>query len=104
MYGMGADVQVAFYVRGVERLTGIRPVFRYVVLETYPPYELSLIDLAPSALALAESKVERAIEIWAECLERDEWPGYDRRVASIEVPTWEEMRWLERQGEEAAAA
>jgi hypothetical protein len=103
MYGMGCDVQVAFYLRGVEKITGVRPVFRYVVQETYPPYELSVVDLAPSALALAEDKVERAIELWAVCLERGFWPGYSDQVASIEVPTFEEMRWLSRIGEEAAA-
>lgn len=103
MYGIGADVQVAFYMRGVERLTGIRPVFRYVVCETYPPYQLAVVDLAPSAMTLAEMKVQRAIDLWADCLARDSWPGYDRRVASIEVPTYEEMRWLERVGMEEAA-
>lgn len=102
MYGMGSDVQVAFYRRGVEKLTGVTPAFRYAVVETYPPYVLSVVDLAPSALALAEAKVDAAIEIWADCLTNDFWPGYDQRVASIELPTWEEMRWLEREAMEAA--
>jgi hypothetical protein len=100
MYGIGADVQVAFYMRGVERITGVRPSFRYVVQETYPPYELSVVDLAPSALALAEDKVEKALALWATCLERDFWPGYPTELASIEVPTWEETRWLERTSED----
>jgi hypothetical protein len=103
MYGMGSDLQVAFYIRGVERLTGVRPVFRYVVVETYSPYALSVVDLAPSALALAADKVQAAIDTWADCLQYDTWPGYGSRVASIEVPTYEEMRWLERTGEQAAA-
>jgi len=103
MYGMGCDVQVAFYLRGVEKVTGVRPAFRYVVQETYPPYELSVVDLAPSALALAEDKVDKAIALWGACLAADRWPGYSERVASIEVPTWEEMRWLERTGEDVAA-
>jgi hypothetical protein len=103
MYGMGCDVQVAFYTRGVEKLTGIRPLFRYAVIETYPPFALSVVDLAPSAVALGEEKVQRAIDLWAACLERDEWPGYDKRVASIELPTYEELRWLERDGAQEVA-
>lgn len=102
MYGIGGDLQVAFYMRGVERLTGVRPVFRYVVQETYPPYALSVVDLSPAALAFAESKVERAIELWSECVESGSWPGYSQLVASIELPTWAEMQWLEREGVEAA--
>lgn len=98
MYGIGADVQVAFYVRGIERITGVTPVFRYVVAETYPPYAVSVVDLAPSAFELGRAKVQRAIDVWAECVESGEWPAYDRRVASIDVPTWAEMQWLEREG------
>lgn len=96
-YGMGADMQVAFYVRGVERLTGTRPVFRYCVVETYEPYALSVVDLAPSAMALAEEKVQRAIDLWAECLENDSWPSYTDQVASLELPGWEEEQWLQRE-------
>lgn len=102
MYGMGGDVQVAFYMRGVERLTGIKPVFRFVVVETYPPYALSVVDLAPSALALADDKVQRAVDLWATCLENDFWPAYPASVASIEVPTYEELNWLAREREAAA--
>ena len=101
MYGMGADMQVVFYMRGVERVTGIKPVFRYAVQETYPPYALSVVTLAPSALALANDKVQKAIDTWAVCVADDFWPAYPTDVASIEVPTYEELKWLERQ--EAAA-
>lgn len=98
-YSIGADVQTVFYMRGVWRLTGIRPVFRYVVVENYPPYALSVVDLAPSALALAEAKVQKAIDVWALCIEKDFWPAYPDRVASIEVPTWAELAWLDREQE-----
>ena len=102
LYGMNADVQVAFYMRGVERLTGIRPAFRFVVQETKEPYALSVVDLSPAALALAEEKVAKAIKVWELCLDRDMWPAYTTDVASIELPTWEELRWLETQEDEAA--
>jgi hypothetical protein len=106
MYGMGADIQAAFYVRGVQAVYGVTFCdFRWIVAETYPPYALSVIDLAPSALALANEKVEHALAVWKRCLERDEWPGYPARVASVDAPGWEEARWMERQAmaQEAAA-
>lgn len=101
-FGFGAEVQVAFYLRGCEKVLGVRPAWRYVVVETYPPYALSVVDLAPSALAIADDKVERAITLWHDCLEADHWPAYDNRVASLEIPTYVEMDWLERDGEVAA--
>jgi hypothetical protein len=101
MYGMGADVQVAFYLRGLRKLTGKQEAeFRFVVQETYAPYALSVVSLAPSAMALANDKVQKAIDLWAVCLEKDFWPAYPTKVASIEVPTWEEMRWLDKQGDD----
>jgi hypothetical protein len=103
MYGMGADVQVAFYLRGLRKLFGYQPTeqqWRFVVQETYPPYALSVVTLAPSALALADDKVQKAIDLWATCMEKDFWPAYPAKIASIEVPTWEEMRWLDKQGED----
>lgn len=99
MYGMGADVQVAWYLRGLKKLFGVDADWRFVVQECYPPYALSVIRLAPSAFALASDKVQKAIDLWALCLERDFWPAYPAAVASIEVPTWIEMDWLERQDE-----
>jgi hypothetical protein len=100
MYGMGADVQVAFYLRGLRKLTGLPKYdsdWLYVVQETYPPYALSVVTLAPSAMTIANDKVQTAIDLWARCIAEDSWPAYPARVASIEVPAWEENRWLERE-------
>jgi hypothetical protein len=103
LYTIGADVQVAFYSRGLERLTGVRPEWRYVVQETFPPFALSVISLGPDVLELGNAKLDRAIEIWARCLETNEWDGYPRRVCWAAAPAWEVTRWLEREAVEAAA-
>jgi len=82
------------------------PDFRFVVQETYPPYQLAVVSLAPSALALADAKVKRALAMWKECLATDRWDGYPDEIAYIEAPAWAEAQWLEREGhelEEAAA-
>ncbi len=104
MYGMGADMQVAFYLRGLRKITDGLPKndsdWRFVVQECYAPYALSAVTLAPSAMAIANDKVQKAIDTWALCIERDFWPAYPPKVASIEVPTWEELRWLEKTGDE----
>lgn len=96
MYGIGGDVQAAFYLRGAHAVLGLDPVFRFVVQETYPPYALSVVDLAPSALAIANDKVDYAINAWRRGLRDGVWPAYDRRLASLDIPPFEEMRWLER--------
>lgn len=102
LFSIGADVQTAFYLRGLKALTGVEAQMRYVVQETYPPYALSVVSLEPAVLALAEAKVESAIKRWRECLATDTWPGYPSEVCYAELPPWEETRFLER--EEANAA
>lgn len=105
LWDMGADIQVAFYQRGLKHLTGHVPDFRFVVVETAPPYALSVISLAPSALALAREKVDYAISTWRTCMATGEWPAYAPRVAHAESPAWAEMQWLEaRQLDQEAKA
>lgn len=101
LFSIGADVQAAFYLRGLMAISG-DAVFRWCVQETFPPYALSVVTLAPGAMALAEAKVDHALKVWKECLETDTWPAYPTRVAYADAPPWEMTRWLERDGEVAA--
>lgn len=96
MYGIGGDVQAAFYLRGCERVLGVRPEWRYVVQEVYPPYALSVVIPAASVLEIGGDKVEKALSIWRRCLELDEWPAYPAVAERVEIPSYEEARWLER--------
>jgi hypothetical protein len=106
LYSYGCDVQAAFYLRGINALYGDRSAgamvagmmsWRWVVVETSPPYGLSVIEPGPAVLELADAKVDAALKLWAECLERDSWPGYPTKVATAELPAWEEARWLARE-------
>lgn len=97
MWAIGAPLQARFYQRGVKALTGIEPVFRFCLIETQPPYAISFVDLAPAAAALADAQIEWALRTWAECLAKDEWPGYPQKVFSAEPPPWLEAEWLDRE-------
>jgi hypothetical protein len=97
MFGLGADVQAALYVRGVKAVFGVEAEFRFVVQETYPPYALAVIGLAPEAMALAERKVAWAIARWGECLASGQWPSYPTRTCWAELPPWEATRWMEQE-------
>jgi hypothetical protein len=103
LYGIGADLQHAFYCRGIKAVTGVQPVFRFVVQETFAPYALSVIQLTPAVVALANEKLNTALEIWKRCLETNVWPAYPQRVCWADLPPWEEARFLERDAMRAAA-
>jgi len=100
LFATGADVQAAFYIRGVQELYEVTPTWRWVVVETSPPYALSVITPGEDMLALARKKVDYALEVWRRCLATDTWPGYRPDVATAELPAWEEARWLDREAAE----
>lgn len=105
LFSIGADVQAAFYLRGLAANGGsLDADFRFVVQETFAPYALTVVSLGPDVMALAEKKVRYALAVWAKCLRDDEWPAYPLRVCFAELPPWEESRWLERELREVAAA
>lgn len=105
LFSVGGDIQAAFYLRGVRAvLPNADPTFRWCVVETHPPYALSVITPGPDVLALAEAKVEWAIKRWRLCLEQDYWASYGTDVHRAELPAWEEARWLEREAREEMAA
>lgn len=96
-----AAIQAAFYMRGTRAVLGWKePEFRFVVQENQAPYQLSIIALAPSALALAEAQVKAAIEMWSICTARGEWPGYPPHIAWAEAPSYVEWAWGERKARE----
>lgn len=97
VFNNGWDIQAAFYLRGLKKLTGKDAEFRFCVQETFPPYALSVIGLNPDTLLIGHKKVEYAIETWARCLAEDNWPGYPRDICYAMLPVWEEARWIEKE-------
>lgn len=101
LWGMGADFSAAFYTRGLRHVLGVHDIrYRFVVVENDEPHALSVVEIDPASLAVAERDVERAIELWRQCLSTGMWPGYTRRVAHVSMPAWEENRRLEREERE----
>lgn len=100
---IGADIQYAFYRRGVKALTGKDPVFRWVIAEIEPPFPISVVSLDPNWIDLADLKVDRAIDRWRRCMETDSWPGYPESIYYAEPPAWVEYEFLEMDAEVLAS-
>lgn len=98
----GYLIQAALYRRGVRALLGRDPQFRYIVVESNPPYGVSVVTLDDAGWDLAESQLDYAIRLWKQCVETNQWPGYPATVIAAEPPYWAESKWYER-NEEAVA-
>jgi hypothetical protein len=102
LYGLGYDLKAAFYIRAVQAVAGVTPLFRWIVAETTAPYAVSVVSPAPALLEIANAKVDYALALWRKCVQTGEWPAYRQDVAYAEPPAWVEMQWLEREAREAA--
>lgn len=95
LFKVGFDIQAAFYCRAVEAEYGVTPGFRWVVVETKPPYPVSIVTLSAEAMDAARAKVDSAILIWNECLAKNEWPAYSRDIHTADLPPWQKDLWAE---------
>ena len=96
-----AAIQAAFYCRGARAVVGWRsPRFLFVVQEQVAPYALSVIEMSPAAMALADRQVEAALDLWRACIATDRWPGYPARVATVDAPGYIDFAWCEREARE----
>lgn len=96
MVDFGYGLQATFEMQGTAAIYRTRPKYVYVVTETTAPYATSLIGLAPEWLELAQEQFEYAVSLWARCLERGHFPGYPRRIAYVEPPSWAWNQWESR--------
>ena len=92
MVSQGWEVQAAFYCRGIRKLTGQVAEFRFFAQETSEPHALSIIGVGPDFQWNGEWKVQKAIDLWAECLDSGKWPGWTDRIAYPLLPAWESSK------------
>lgn len=92
-----------WYMDVIEGATGIRPAeFFFIVPEVKPPHIVTVCRFKPelgdkpAALQWASMMNRKAIDVFAECVATNRWPGYTDRVVDLEYPNWAEYRLQER--------
>lgn len=95
------DIQASFYLRGLRKidpqgLTNKHRDFLFIVQEDFPPYALTAVGMGPDFLWAGEKKVQRCIDVWAECLASNKWSAYPDRIVYPVLPVWEENRLNEQ--------
>lgn len=85
----GYHIQMAHYRAGAIAC-GLHddPAALLIAQEKTPPYLVSIVELHPDALALGAAKARDAIRLYADCAERDRWPGYGDDIQLIDLPRW----------------
>ena len=76
-------IQAAMYCQlaKVERFT-------FIVVEKVPPFAVAVYELSPTALQIGLSALNNALELIAQCQDRNEWPAYSAATQVIDLPSW----------------
>lgn len=87
----GYAQQLMGYEEGVRAL-GLDddPQFLLLVQEVKPPYLIKPLELPDDAKAIGRELNLWAGRVYAECVEKGEWPGYDESPEYVQMPQW----WL----------
>lgn len=88
-YNFRYHVQAAYYMDGVEQVTGERPKgFVFVAVETSAPYLVSVFAADDQMILLGQDAYRQDLDLYAECMESGIWPGYPEEVVSLQLPPW----------------
>lgn len=99
---MGYHVQEAFYRRVARNLGVVSPRFVFLAQSVEPPHECSLHGCDPSLQEIADAQVERAIQLWRQCVKTKQWPSYGGRIHFALPSSWLIADHEQRVLEEAA--
>jgi hypothetical protein len=93
---LGYHQQGAYYEDAARALElSDDPVFLYIVQETTAPYLVSVVQLEPLDMRIGARLNRQAIDLYAQCKQRDEWPGYGDEIAHVSLPAWYTREFLD---------
>ncbi len=92
-FANGYATQDAWYRRGLSKLTAEhgRVRFGFLFVESSEPHLTRAASASEAFRHGAEHECKRALAIFADCLSRGEWPGYEEMAVS--PPSWLLHRW-----------
>lgn len=92
MTEMAIDMQSIWYPRGVVKLKPelagrLKQVTVFAEVEW--PHAVTTVELNGEFIQLAESKVERAVALWRQCMNSKTWPEYSEAILRIGPKPWD---------------
>lgn len=89
----GYFLSAAWYSEGIKQVYGKYPThFMFIVIEKDEPHTVSTYWLEDQDIQRGRLMMRQAINVFAECVKRNDWPGYTTRPMPIGLPTYARMR------------
>lgn len=80
--------QAAWYLRLAKLCELERSEFVFICVEKDPPYCVACYTLEPQAMELGSRLIMADYQLYLNCVESGEWPGYPNFIGSIGVPAY----------------
>lgn len=91
-------MQAALVMEGFENVLDKRlEDYALIFQEKTPPYVVNPFMLSPDAIARGRVLNRRAVRLFADCLEKNDWPGYPEFALPIDTPNWYNEAFEKRQ-------
>lgn len=62
--------------------------FAFIAVEKEPPYACAVYTLDPEAVEFGRKLYLRDLQVYRECIAKNEWPGYPADAKCIGLPPW----------------
>lgn len=86
---LGYHAGEAFYTDVWRAAGGDLDAFVFVAVEPRPPYAAQVYELTPDAVEEGRAIIRKALDRWADCAERNEWPAYPAEIVSLDLRKWD---------------
>ena len=95
-FGLRYMMQMQYYkaLLSLELGLDVEPAYFWLVAETNEAADVCIYQPPPEAIAIGQAQMDYAIETFKKCLETGQWQGYGKGIISLDVPIWEQKRWL----------
>lgn len=88
-YDHGYDMQAFMALLGVTQITGeAHNIFKFICVESKGFHGVKVWDADEEMLDTGYKKYRKAMMLYKECLERNEWNGYDSTSEPLGSPSW----------------
>lgn len=85
----GYHQSIAFYADGIKAIFGHAPThYLLIVVEKEAPWCVSLYEVPGDDIERGRWLNRRAIRLFADCLSKDQWPGYADEPLQVGLPQW----------------
>lgn len=96
IYNYGYFRQASYYL-DLCRMVGLeKDAFAFICVEKEAPYAVAVYTLMDDVIDAGRRLYQRDLQIYRDCMESGEWPGYQPAIQSISIPAWA-MKRLEQQ-------